>query len=252
MRPAYLITLCTLLSQSGCATLAPGIRYGTPITHVQMDYGMPDVISDVSGSDGRFYVPADRPEYEWPADAPRTFYYLDRGLAITFVSGKAVSAEKIDPETREIFLLPSMQSARRRAATRPSALHAPIEVQYDRSHPFAPPPPELIARATAIVNDSREVRELFGKLSWSGSTLTVNSASTIKNIVFPTVGSALTENHLLMADSMGILRLKSESSAEMVAQWSMSNRKLFIESLSVEDASAKRKVIIVPAVRQAE
>jgi hypothetical protein len=59
-----------------------------------------------SGDQQRFYLPTHRPEYEWPADAPRTFFYLDRDLAVTFVSGKAVSFAPIDAEVREQVLLP--------------------------------------------------------------------------------------------------------------------------------------------------
>ena len=98
--------LAILILLDGCATVESGVRHGTPITHVQADYGEPDVISDQSGDLERFYVPAQRPKEEWPWHAPRTFYYLDRDLAVTFVRGKAVRATKIDAETREHTLLP--------------------------------------------------------------------------------------------------------------------------------------------------
>jgi len=90
----------------GCSLGESGIRRGTPITHVQLDRGRPDVISDSSGDLTRFYVPTNRPEAEWPWDAPRTFYYLDRNLAVTFERGKAVRAETIDAEMRERTLKP--------------------------------------------------------------------------------------------------------------------------------------------------
>lgn len=83
---------------NGCTLSDTGIVKGTPITHVQADLGLPDVIGDRSGDRGRFYTPYNRPTYEWPADAPRTFYYLDRDLQITFVNGRAVAASGIDKE----------------------------------------------------------------------------------------------------------------------------------------------------------
>jgi hypothetical protein len=90
----------------GCSGNSAAIQRGTPITHVQLDYGLPDVISDESGDEKRYYVPTKRPEYEWPPEALRTFYYLDRDLAVTFVSGKAVSSASIKVEEREEVLLP--------------------------------------------------------------------------------------------------------------------------------------------------
>jgi hypothetical protein len=94
---------------SGCSLGESGIRRGTPITHVQLDLGEPDVISDSSGDQTRFYVPMNRPKEEWPWDAPRTFYYLDRNLAVTFECGKAVGAETINAETRRLTLEPLVQ-----------------------------------------------------------------------------------------------------------------------------------------------
>ena len=105
MRSAIsLVVVSALLS--GCSLGESGIRRGTPITHVQLDFGEPDVISDRSGDLTRFYVPAKRPREEWPWDAPRTFYYLDRNLAVTFECGKAIRAEAIDARTREQTLEP--------------------------------------------------------------------------------------------------------------------------------------------------
>jgi hypothetical protein len=106
VRSGTVILACTSALLVGCSEQGGGVRRGTPITHVQLDYGVPDVISDESGDQVRYYVPAHRPESEWPADAPRTFYYLDRGLAVTFVSGRAVSSAPIDAEVRELVLLP--------------------------------------------------------------------------------------------------------------------------------------------------
>jgi hypothetical protein len=91
-----------LVAVAGCSSAGHArIRRGTPITLVQRDVGVPDVIADESGDQKRYYVPAKRPPEEWPADAPRTFYYLDRNLAVTFVLGKAVKSEPIRPEQRE-------------------------------------------------------------------------------------------------------------------------------------------------------
>ena len=109
-----------LILANGCTPVESGVRHGTPITHVQADYGMPDVISDRSGDLERFYVPAHRPESEWPWDAPRT-YYLDRNLPITFVRGRAVRATAIDAEARELMLLPLV----RRQAVANDGLAAP-------------------------------------------------------------------------------------------------------------------------------
>jgi hypothetical protein len=107
MRFPHLIIACAVIFVSGCAADGTaGVRRGTPITHVQAEFGLPDVIADSSGDQERYYVPSHRPEDEWPADAPRTFFYLDRGLAVTFVSGKAVGAEPIDADLRERVLLP--------------------------------------------------------------------------------------------------------------------------------------------------
>lgn len=102
----YILT-GVLLFLAGCSN--ESIRRGTPITHVQFDYGLPDVISDRSGDLERFYVPSKRPEEEWPADAPRTFYYVQRNLTVTFVSGKVVKTSSIDPQRREEVILPLIQ-----------------------------------------------------------------------------------------------------------------------------------------------
>ena len=112
MRSRTIILACIAVLLVGCSSSSGNIRYGTPITHAQADYGVPDVISDESGDQKRFYVPTDRPESEWPADAPRTFYYLDRDLAITFVFGKAVTSGPIDAEERELVLLPLVRRHR--------------------------------------------------------------------------------------------------------------------------------------------
>jgi len=100
---ALLILPLTLLS--ACThNGGDAIQRGTPITHVQFDIGLPDVISDQFGDLARFYTPTSRPAEEWPAEAPRTFYYLPRNLAVTFVRGAVVRTEAIDPETREYIL----------------------------------------------------------------------------------------------------------------------------------------------------
>lgn len=92
----------------GCTTLSAQrntIPRGTQITEVQLEFGLPDVISDESGDLARFYTPGDRPKYEWPAEAPRTFYYIDRNLEVVFVRGARVrtgdiSAERMQTLTR--------------------------------------------------------------------------------------------------------------------------------------------------------
>ena len=91
-----------LMATAGCGGGGHAdVRRGTPITVVQHDVGMPDVIADESGDQKRFYVPAKRPPEEWPGEAPRTFYYMNRDLAVTFVRGKAVKSEPIRPEERK-------------------------------------------------------------------------------------------------------------------------------------------------------
>lgn len=117
MRCVHCLLLVALLL-SGCSLGASGVRRGTSITTVQFDFGQPDAISDCSGDLARFYVPTDRPEDEWPWDAPRAFYYLDRNLAVIFVRGKAVRADPIDDETREQTLEPLIQ--RHHAAEHPA------------------------------------------------------------------------------------------------------------------------------------
>jgi hypothetical protein len=109
MQCRTVILACTAALLGSCAGNSGAIPRGTPITHVQLDYGLPDAISDESGSETRYYVPTKRPEHEWPADAPRTFYYLDRDLAVTFVCGETVRSEPIDAEVREQVLLPLIQ-----------------------------------------------------------------------------------------------------------------------------------------------
>ena len=107
---AGVILACTFAVSGGCAADHAAVRRGTPITHVQAEYGLPDVIADRSGDQARFYVPARRPQAEWPADAPRTFYYLERDLAVTFVSGKAVRPSRpIDRQLRDQALLPLLR-----------------------------------------------------------------------------------------------------------------------------------------------
>jgi hypothetical protein len=110
MRELCIILLCAVIAVSGCAKSEHGIRLESPITHVQADLGLPDVISDRWGGQARYYAPTSRPAHEWPPDAPRTFYYLDRGLAVTFLRGKAVRAERIDPRLRDQVLRPLVRS----------------------------------------------------------------------------------------------------------------------------------------------
>jgi hypothetical protein len=64
------------------------------------------VIGEESGDRARFFVPHDPPEHEWPRDARRTFYYLDRDLAVTFERGRVVKTGPIDRRRRDDVLLP--------------------------------------------------------------------------------------------------------------------------------------------------
>jgi len=114
MRSMSLLIVPLLLA--GCGTPekhTDGPANGTPITHVQLDLGMPDAISDRSGDRGRFYTPTNRPAAEWPWEAPRSFYYLDRRLVVTFVKGKSVdSREMTDAETAMVKRLRSAATSR--------------------------------------------------------------------------------------------------------------------------------------------
>lgn len=65
------------------------------ITVVQAKYGLPDLIKDSSGDRSRLYTPRQRPEYEWPAYAPRTFYYFKEDKYFTFVYGRLVETGTI-------------------------------------------------------------------------------------------------------------------------------------------------------------
>jgi hypothetical protein len=96
----------------GCTVSRPSI------TEVQFRLGTPDVISDRSGDQERFYSPYCRPVAEWPADAPRAFYYLSRDLMITFVGGREVSRVEIPSELRSGVLQRVGEVGRRRPATR--------------------------------------------------------------------------------------------------------------------------------------
>jgi hypothetical protein len=117
MRRKLFNLACLVVAISGCAAeSADGIRKGTPITHVQADHGLPDVICDTSGDQARYYVPTDRPKDEWPADAPRTFYYLKQDLAVTFVLGKATNVAPIEAELRSAVLLPLVAAGTRQCA----------------------------------------------------------------------------------------------------------------------------------------
>lgn len=107
--PLSLLACTPAVLVGGCTLGDSGLRRGTPITYVQADFGLPDVISDRSGDQARFYLPTSRPAEEWPADAPRTFYYLKRNVAVTFVLGRAVRAGPIEGQLREQVLLPLVQ-----------------------------------------------------------------------------------------------------------------------------------------------
>lgn len=67
---------------------------------------IPDVVSDASEEDEKFYLPTDREVRSWPAHAPRIHYYLNRNQAITFVDGKKVAVEPIPPGLRQQVLVP--------------------------------------------------------------------------------------------------------------------------------------------------
>src|SRR5689334_1401932 len=90
-----LVILSCALSMAGCVDRRP------TITQVQLWYGRPDMISDESGDLMRSYLPNHRPEEEWPAEAPRTFYYLNQNIAVTFVNGREVSRSKLNSEMRK-------------------------------------------------------------------------------------------------------------------------------------------------------
>jgi hypothetical protein len=98
----HLLTLlCIAVSLSGCSLGESGVQSGTPITRIIEQYGEPDVISERSGDLIRYYTPEQPVEYAWPAEAPKTLYYLDRDIAIKFVLGSAKKVEKITPDERK-------------------------------------------------------------------------------------------------------------------------------------------------------
>ena len=91
------LVVVTLASLAGCVS-----NDADSITDVQADLGLPDAISDSSGDQQRFYSPHDRPAYEWPADSPRTFYYLYHDLQVSFTLGRVVEQSQTEPSTRRI------------------------------------------------------------------------------------------------------------------------------------------------------
>jgi len=104
MRAATCVgSVLLVLPVAGC-TLGHGVPAREPITHVQADWGRPDVISDESGDLARFYAPTSRPADEWPPEVPRTFWYLDRSVAVTFVRGRAVAARAIRDDERSFLV----------------------------------------------------------------------------------------------------------------------------------------------------
>jgi hypothetical protein len=108
-RLPYVLAALSLLASAGtgCARrCGEGVTHGDGITVVQLRLGMPDVISDAAGDMERFYTPHDRPPEEWPGSAPRTFYYLDRDLRVTFLRGKVTACGRIDPERKRTVLVP--------------------------------------------------------------------------------------------------------------------------------------------------
>jgi hypothetical protein len=121
MRQTLIVLSCFMTPSmilQGCQTLGgSGIQRGTLVTAVQKDLGYPHVISDQNGLEVRFYTPSRRPAEEWPADSPRTYYYMDRDLAVKFVYGKAVEAGKIDPKLRD-HVLPRLRD-QKEPATQP-------------------------------------------------------------------------------------------------------------------------------------
>ena len=119
------LTTCVLILVvvAGCSLGNTGIRRGTPITHIQANFGEPDVVSDSSGDLTRFYVPTNRPMEEWPSDAPRTFYYLERNLSVSFERRKAARAEAIDPATRRVTLEPLVQNKKGSGSQEPILIH---------------------------------------------------------------------------------------------------------------------------------
>lgn len=102
------LLLSTLMA--GCAARAPyggeGVARGDGITDVQLRLGLPDVVSDISGDQARFYTPHNRPAAEWPWSAPRTFYYISRDFRVTFVRGKVTSCGRIEPDRKRTILVP--------------------------------------------------------------------------------------------------------------------------------------------------
>jgi hypothetical protein len=91
---------------SGCTPQTPPdtrVAMGTHITDVQAQFGLPDLIVDHMNGFCRAYTPKDRPATEWPADVPRTFYYLDRDMEVSFVRGEATAVSHLSPDERQVI-----------------------------------------------------------------------------------------------------------------------------------------------------
>ncbi|HZN63667.1 MAG TPA: hypothetical protein VFB66_00070 [Tepidisphaeraceae bacterium] len=112
MRPARSILVCLLAFSAGCAAGDGAVWKDMSVSRVRAELGRPDVIGEESGDEARFYVPHNPPEHAWPAGAVRTFYYLDRNVAVTFERGRVVSTAPIDPRRRQSVLLPLIASNR--------------------------------------------------------------------------------------------------------------------------------------------
>jgi hypothetical protein len=87
----------------GCQSTS---NYSTEITkgmskqQVIRDIGQPDIIEETSGDESRYYRPGDQIiyKYRWPESSTKTFFYLNRYLAITIVHD---TVKTITPITEE-------------------------------------------------------------------------------------------------------------------------------------------------------
>jgi hypothetical protein len=71
----------------------------TPETYVN-HHGTPDLISERAGDELRLYLPGKRVE-PWPRSA-RTFYYVNKGVKVTFEGGAAHEAALTDADRNRV------------------------------------------------------------------------------------------------------------------------------------------------------
>jgi hypothetical protein len=97
------ICLTVVLQIFGCQTMTINTfeaMKGMSEEQVICNIGQPDIIEETSGDQSRYYRPGDQIiyKYKWPETSTKTFFYLNRYLAITIVHD---SVETINPISEE-------------------------------------------------------------------------------------------------------------------------------------------------------